>query len=57
MRLERATHEYPQPDGTTTMTAALLLHRADGAPLSSPFRNGAFGTTDPLVYVVQHVPA
>jgi uncharacterized cupin superfamily protein len=30
------------------MTMALLLHRADGAPLSTPFRKAAFGTTDPF---------
>ena len=30
------------------MTVALLLHRADGAPLSTPFRKAAFGTADPF---------
>ena len=30
------------------MTVALLLHRADGAPLSTSFRKGAFGTADPF---------
>ena len=30
------------------MTAALLLHRADGAPLSTPFRKAAFGKDDPF---------
>jgi len=30
------------------MTAALLLHRADGAVLSTPFRKAALGTTDPF---------
>ena len=29
------------------MTAALLLHRADGAPLSTPFRRAGFGPRDP----------
>jgi uncharacterized cupin superfamily protein len=30
------------------MTAALLLHRADGAPLSTNFRQAAFGNDDPF---------
>jgi uncharacterized cupin superfamily protein len=30
------------------MTVALLLHRADGEPLSTPFRKGAFGVADPF---------
>ena len=30
------------------MTVALLLHRADGAPLSTSFRQGGFGTADPF---------
>lgn len=30
------------------MTAALLLHRADGAPLSTVFRRAAFGADDPF---------
>ncbi|MEO6276322.1 cupin domain-containing protein [Roseateles sp.] len=30
------------------MTAALLLHRADGAPLSTAFRQAAFGKDDPF---------
>jgi uncharacterized cupin superfamily protein len=30
------------------MTVALLLHRADGAPPSTPFRKAAFGTADPF---------
>jgi uncharacterized cupin superfamily protein len=30
------------------MTAALLLHRADGAMLSTPFRKAALGPTDPF---------
>jgi uncharacterized cupin superfamily protein len=30
------------------MTAALLLHRADGAPLSTAFRKAAFGAADPF---------
>jgi len=30
------------------MTVALLLHRADGAPLSTSFRKAAFGTADPF---------
>jgi uncharacterized cupin superfamily protein len=30
------------------MTVALLLHRADGAPLSTPFRKAAFGAADPF---------
>lgn len=30
------------------MTAALLLHRADGAPLSTPFRRAAFSQDDPF---------
>lgn len=30
------------------MTAALLLHRADGAPASTPFRPAAFGLADPF---------
>jgi len=30
------------------MTVALLLHRADGAPLSTAFRKAAFGTADPF---------
>jgi uncharacterized cupin superfamily protein len=32
----------------TTMTVALLLHRADGAPLSTSFRQAGFGTADPF---------
>ena len=30
------------------MTVALLLHRADGAPLSTSFRKAAFGKDDPF---------
>jgi uncharacterized cupin superfamily protein len=30
------------------MTVALLLHRADGEPLSTSFRKAAFGTADPF---------
>ena len=30
------------------MTVALLLHRADGAPLSTSFRRAAFGKDDPF---------
>lgn len=30
------------------MTAVLVLHRADGAPLSTPFRRAAFGPDDPF---------
>ena len=30
------------------MTAALVLHRADGAPLSTVFRRTAFGANDPF---------
>ncbi|TDG03347.1 DUF861 domain-containing protein [Paraburkholderia guartelaensis] len=30
------------------MTAAFVLHRADGAPLSTSFRRAAFGTDDPF---------
>jgi uncharacterized cupin superfamily protein len=30
------------------MTAALLLHRAEGAPPSTPFRRAAFGPADPF---------
>jgi len=30
------------------MTAALMLHRADGAPLSTCFRRAAFGKDDPF---------
>jgi len=30
------------------MTVALLLHRADGAPLSTTFRQAAFGAADPF---------
>jgi uncharacterized cupin superfamily protein len=30
------------------MTVALLLHRADGATPSTPFRKAAFGTADPF---------
>jgi uncharacterized cupin superfamily protein len=32
------------------MTVALLLHRADGAPLSTTFRQAAFGTADPFAH-------
>jgi uncharacterized cupin superfamily protein len=32
------------------MTAALLLHRADGAVLSTPFRKVALGPTDPFAF-------
>ena len=34
--------------GTSTMTAALLLHRADGALPSTAFRQAAFGPADPF---------
>lgn len=30
------------------MTAAFVLHRADGAPVSTSFRRGAFGQNDPF---------
>jgi uncharacterized cupin superfamily protein len=30
------------------MTAALMLHRADGAPVSTSFRRAAFGSNDPF---------
>jgi len=30
------------------MTAALMLHRADGAPLATSFRRAAFGRNDPF---------
>lgn len=30
------------------MTVAIVLHRADGAPLSTSFRRAAFGTDDPF---------
>lgn len=30
------------------MTAAFVLHRADGAPVSTAFRRGAFGRSDPF---------
>ena len=30
------------------MTTALILHRADGAPESTPFRKAAFGAADPF---------
>ena len=30
------------------MTVALVLHRADGAPVSTSFRKAAFGTADPF---------
>lgn len=30
------------------MTAAFVLHRADGAPFSTSFRRGAFGQNDPF---------
>lgn len=30
------------------MTVALVLHRADGAPVSTEFRRGAFGKDDPF---------
>ncbi|MBT2324692.1 DUF861 domain-containing protein [Variovorax paradoxus] len=30
------------------MTVALVLHRADGAPVSTSFRNAAFGKDDPF---------
>lgn len=31
------------------MTVAIVLHRADGAPVASSFRRAAFGKDDPLV--------
>jgi uncharacterized cupin superfamily protein len=31
------------------MTVAIVLHRADGAPVSTSFRRAAFGKTDPFV--------
>ena len=43
------------------MTVALLLHRADGAPLSTPFRKAAFCAAEESservakFYVVQNV--
>ena len=30
------------------MTVALMLHRADGAPVSTAFRRAAFGQDDPF---------
>jgi uncharacterized cupin superfamily protein len=30
------------------MTVALVLHRADGAPVPTPFRRAAFGSSDPF---------
>ena len=30
------------------MTVALVLHRADGAPVSTSFRKAAFGKYDPF---------
>ena len=30
------------------MTVALVLHRADGAPVSTSFRRAAFGKDDPF---------
>jgi uncharacterized cupin superfamily protein len=33
------------------MTAALMLHRADGAPVSTSFRRAAFGQDDPFARV------
>ena len=30
------------------MTVALVLHRADGAPVSTTFRSAAFGKDDPF---------
>jgi uncharacterized cupin superfamily protein len=33
------------------MSAALMLHRADGAPLSTTFRRAAFGSDDPFARV------
>ena len=44
----QGVNEYPQFKETTTMTVALLLHRADGAPPSTSFRKAAFGTADPF---------
>jgi len=32
------------------MTAALMLHRAGGAPLTTSFREGAFGKEDPFAW-------
>ena len=40
--------DYQQLNGTTTMTVALMLHRADGTPLSTAFRAAAFGAADPF---------
>ena len=31
------------------MTVAIVLHRADGAPIATPFHRTAFGTDDPFV--------
>lgn len=33
------------------MTTALVLHRADGTPVSTPFRKAAFGKNDPFARV------
>ena len=44
----RPRHEHPRSEGTPLMTVALLLHRADGAALSTPFRKATLGPTDPL---------
>lgn len=41
-------HESTQPERNTIMNAALMLHRADGADESTPFRKAAFGTADPF---------
>ena len=31
------------------MTVAIVLHRADGAPVATSFRRAAFGKDDPFV--------
>ncbi|WP_281405491.1 hypothetical protein [Mesorhizobium sp. B2-6-4] len=35
------------------MTVAIVLHRADGAPVASSFRRAAFGKDDPSVGIAK----
>jgi uncharacterized cupin superfamily protein len=48
MGTARRRNEHPQLKGITNMTAALLLHRAEGALPSNIFRKAAFGPADPF---------
>jgi uncharacterized cupin superfamily protein len=46
--LARSSSEFIAQRAGAIMTVALVLHRAGGAPVSTPFRSAAFGKDDPF---------